>query len=84
MSHSFRKCALRYPHREDRIFNRNRVISDISILQREATLTILDSIETISPVETEIVRVVSVSTMEITEMTRLRKKKKKDLQGGLP
>ena len=42
----------------------------MSVLLRETTLTILDSIETGSPVETEIVRVVSLSTTEITEITR--------------
>ena len=48
----------------------------------ETTLTISDSIETGSTVETELVRVVSLSTREITEITRLkRKKKKNDLQG---
>ena len=50
---------------EDLIFN--RVISVIS----ETTLTISDSIETESPVESEIGRVASLSSMEITEITRL-------------
>ena len=49
---------------EDRTFN--HVISDISIVLREATLTISDSIETVSAVESEIMRVVSLSTTEIT------------------
>ena len=48
---------LRYPNPEDWIFN--RVISDISIVQRETTLTISDSVEIVSPVESKIVRVVS-------------------------
>ena len=52
---------------ENRIFN--RVISDISAVSREATLT-SDSIERDSQVETEIVRVVFLSTTEITEITR--------------
>ena len=38
--------------------NFNRVISDISIVLRETTLTISDFIETGSPVESKIVRVV--------------------------
>ena len=57
-----------YP--EDRICNR------ISVVLRETTLTISDSIETGSPVETEIVRVISLRTTEITEIIRLKKKKK--------
>ena len=44
---------------------------------------ISDSIETGSPVETEILRMVLLSATEITEMTRFekRKKKKKKKQG---
>ena len=45
----------------------NRVISDISVVLKEITLTISVSIEADSPIETETVRVVSLSTMEITE-----------------
>ena len=72
--------TLRYPYPRDQIFY--RIFSDISGLLRETTLTILDSIKTGPPVETEIVRVVSLSTTEITEITQLKKKKKKnDLQG---
>ena len=42
------------------------VISDISVVRIETTLTISDSILTGSPVETEIVRVISLSTTELT------------------
>ena len=42
-------------------------------LLRETTLTFSYSIETGSPVETEIVRVVSLSTTEIIEITRFVK-----------
>ena len=42
-------------------FNLNPVISVISVVLGEITLTISDSIETSSPVETEIVRVISPS-----------------------
>ena len=59
-----------YSDPEDRIFN--RVISDISVVPRETTLTISDCIETGSPRETEIVRVVSLSTTEIPETTRFK------------
>ena len=55
---------LGYTDAKDRIFN--RVIWDISIVLRETTLTISDSIETASPVESEIVRLVSIVTTEIT------------------
>ena len=54
--------AERYPDPEDGIFN--RVIFDISIVLRETTLTVSDSIET--------VKLVSLSTTEITQITRLR------------
>ena len=47
------KHHLRYPNPEDRIFS--PVISDISVVLRETTLIISDSIETGSPVETELV-----------------------------
>ena len=57
----------------------NRVISDISVVLREITVTISDSIETVSPVESEIVRVFSLSTTEITEKTRSNKP---DFQGN--
>ena len=59
-----------YPEPEDRIFN--RLISGNSVLLGETALTISHSIETDSPVETEIVRVVSLSTTEIPEITRLK------------
>ena len=52
------------PDLEDRIFN--RVISDIPVVQRETTLTISDSFETVPLVECEIVSVVSLSTTEIS------------------
>ena len=51
----------------------NSVVSGISVVLMETTLTILDSIEAGSPVECEIVRVVSLSTMEVTEMTQFTK-----------
>ena len=50
-----------------------RVISDISVILRENTLTIADFIETGAPVEIEIVRAVSLSATEITMITRLNK-----------
>ena len=43
----------------DRTFN--RVISDISVVLKETTITISDSIGAVSPVESETVRVVSLS-----------------------
>ena len=46
----FSLLSVRYPDPEDRISH--RVISDISVLLKETTLTISDSIETGSPVET--------------------------------
>ena len=71
---------LKVSNPEERISN--RVISDISVVLRETTLTISDSIETVPPVESEIVRVVYLSTTKISEMTRLKKKKKgNDLRG---
>ena len=48
----------------------NRVISDIFAVQWETTLTISDSIETDTPFETEVVKVVSFSTTEITDLPR--------------
>ena len=69
---------LRYSDPKDRIFNRfNRVILNISVVLGETTLTISDSIETGSPVESEIVKTVSLRTTEITEVIRLRKTAKK-------
>ena len=67
-----RKSAVRYSDPKDRIFN--RVISDISVVLWETTLTVSDSVKTVSPVKSEIVRVVSLSTTEITETTRFKKK----------
>ena len=63
--------GLRYPYTEDRIFD--RVISDICVILREATITISDSTETESQVETDKVRVVSLTKTEITEIRRLKK-----------
>ena len=63
---------LRYPDPGYRIFN--RVISDIPVVLRETTLTISDSFEAGSPIETEIVRVVSLCTSEITQTVRFRKR----------
>ena len=60
-----------YPDYEDQIFN--RVISDISIMLWEITLTISDCIETISPVESELVASLGTTEMEITETTRFKK-----------
>ena len=51
----------------------NRLLWDISMVFRETTLTISDSMETGSPVDCEIVRVISHSTTEITEITRFYK-----------
>ena len=65
---SFTDDKLRYPDPEDRIFN--RVISDISVVKREITLTISDTIEIVSPGESEMGTVVSLSTTEISEITR--------------
>ena len=47
------KFHLRCTDSEDRIFN--HVISDISVVVRETTLTVSDSIETGSPADSEIV-----------------------------
>ena len=69
---SYFNCMLRYPDAEDRIFN--RVVSIISVVRRETTFTVLDSIETVSPVESEIVRVAFLSISELTEITRFKKK----------
>ena len=64
---------------EDRRFY--RVISEIYVVLREATLTTPDSIQTGSPGETEIVRVVSFIISEITEITQFKGKKKR-FKGG--
>ena len=68
-----KRIILRCSDCEDRIFN--RVISDISFLLKEISLTSSDWIETGSQVESEIVRVVSPSTTEITKVKRLKKKR---------
>ena len=70
----------RHPDPEDWIFN--RVISNISVLPRKTTLRISDSIETgsLSPVESETVRVVSCSTTETTRIKQFGKKN--NLQGS--
>ena len=70
---SGRGGGLGYPDHEDMISN--RVTSETSVVQRESTLTILHTIETDSPVETEIVRVVPLRT------TGKKKKKNHGLQG---
>ena len=62
---------------EDRIFN--FAISDISVVLRETTLTISDSIVTVSSVESEIVRMVYLSITKITEI-KTKKKRRNDLQ----
>ena len=64
--------SLRYSDPEDRMFD--RIIYDVSIVLRETTLTISDSIVTGTPVESEIERVVSLSTTKISEITRFKKK----------
>ena len=68
MTNSFCTVGQRYWNPAGRVFNRN--FSDISVVLRETTLTISDSIETGSPVEPKMVRIVSIGTMEITEITR--------------
>ena len=40
---------------------------------RETTLTISDSTDAVSSVESEIMRIVSLNTTEITEITRFKK-----------
>ena len=59
----------RYPDPAERFFN--RVISYMNLVLRETSLTISDSIETGSPLESEIVRMVSPSSTEISDITRL-------------
>ena len=67
------RVDLRYRDPEDRIFN--RVISDIFVVLRETAVTFSDSIETGSPAESEIVRVVSHSTTDNRDKTIWKKKK---------
>ena len=55
--------CLWYLYPEDRICD--RVISNNSVVLKETTFTISDSTETVSPGESEILRIVSPSTMEI-------------------
>ena len=62
---------LRYSDSEEQILN--HVTSYISIVLKETNLIISDSIETDSPVKSEIMRVVSLSTKEITKITRFEK-----------
>ena len=67
----------------------NHVISDISVVLRKTTLTISDSIDAVSPVETEIVGVVSLSTTKKQKEKKKKKKRKTDLkkpnlQGRIP
>ena len=63
---------LRYPQPEDRVFFLNRVISVISIVLRETTLTTSDSSGELVLIESEIMRVVYLCTTEISEITRLK------------
>ena len=63
---------VRYLDPEGLIFN--RFIQYISVVQKEINLTISDSIETGSRVESEIVRVISLSTTEIIGITRFKKR----------
>ena len=80
MNHTCAKrsiCALRNFSSFFNVFdpedqNFNCVVSDISALLRETTLTISVSNETGSPVKFKIVRVVSLSTTELSEITRLK------------
>ena len=58
---------LRYLDPEDPFFN--RVFSYISVVLRETTLAVSDSIETDLPVDTKTVRVVFLSKTEIAEIT---------------
>ena len=60
---------LRYSDSWDRILN--RVIPDIFVAVREITVNISDSIETRSPVEFKIVRVVSLCATETIKITRV-------------
>ena len=68
---------LRYCNYEDKIFK--RVISVISVVLRETTLTLSEPSRQ-PHVEYEIVRLVSLSTTGISEITTF-KKKNTDLQG---
>ena len=61
---NFDQYKLSFP--KDRIFR--HAILNISIVLRETTLTTSDSVETGSPVEIKIVRVVSLSAMKITKI----------------
>ena len=70
-NHAYERKYLRYPNPKDRIFN--CVILDISVELRETILIISDSIETCSPVESEIVRNVSLCRTEMTEIIRFEK-----------
>ena len=69
-------CFLRYPDPEDR--NLYCIISDISVMLRETPITISDSIEIGSPVDSEIVRVLSLRKTAIAEITRFKKKKEEE------
>ena len=59
----------------------NRVISDISVVLKETTLAISDSIETGSQVETEIVSVDSLIT-RLKKQTKQNKKKNRSSGSG--
>ena len=56
------------------------LVKDIFVVLKETAYTVSDSLDTVSRVESEKVRVVSLCTTEITEITRF-KKKQHDLQG---
>ena len=56
-----------------KVFFFHRVIPDISAVQKKTTLTISDCIETDSPFESKVVKLVSLSTVEITEITQCEK-----------
>ena len=64
------ELKLGYHHHEDRFLD--RVISIISVVPRESTLTISVSTGQSVSMESEIVRVVSLSTTEISEIRRLK------------
>ena len=64
---------VRYPDPENRTLN--RVILNISVELREATLTIRDSIKRVLLVESKIVRVGFLSTTDLTSITQFNKKR---------
>ena len=72
----FLSTCLKYSDPEYEVFS--RAISVISVVLRETTLIISDSIETGAPVESEIVRVVSLSSTNRNNSDNTFKKKKKN------